>query len=135
MRKIVIVALGITLASSIVSAQSSLDALDSPLSEETATTSRSYESEPTFDAKAAIVRRAQLRSEARRQRLESQAWFGYSKLRPPANPTPFMSTAAPHWAALPRDPYRWPAINPGHAPAYGLYGYQYAVPAYRMANK
>ncbi len=42
------------------------------------------------DPAEAVQRRAQLRAEERRKRIEARKWLGYSPLRPPVGATPFM---------------------------------------------
>lgn len=42
------------------------------------------------DPAEAVQRRAQLRAEERRRRIEAWKWLGYSPLRPPVGATPFM---------------------------------------------
>lgn len=51
-------------------------------------------------------RAAMLKAEQRRMRLASQAWYGYSNLRPIANPFPIMSSYSPHWAGSYND-FTW----------------------------
>ena len=59
------------------------------------------------DAQAAVRRKAEARAEARRARLESQRWAGYSPLRPRTTTGPFTNTtyryARPiYWYGSPR---------------------------------
>jgi hypothetical protein len=50
------------------------------------------------DPKQNAIRAAMVKAEQRRARLASQAWYGYSNLRPIANPFPITSSYSPHWA-------------------------------------
>jgi len=59
------------------------------------------------DPKLNARRAAQFKAEQRRLRLESQKWYGYSNLRPVANPIPFMGTYSPSWAGSPYNEYYW----------------------------
>jgi len=61
--------------------------------------------------KEAVRRKAELRSAQRQQRLESQRWFGFTNLRPPANPIPLYGTYSPMWTGSARDPYAWIGIG------------------------
>jgi hypothetical protein len=55
----------------------------------------------------AVRRKAELRSAQRQQRLESQRWFGFTNLRPPASPVPYLGTYSPSWTGGGWNPYRW----------------------------
>jgi hypothetical protein len=50
------------------------------------------------EPKQNAIRAAMVKAEQRRARLASQAWYGYSNLRPIANPFPITSSYSPHWA-------------------------------------
>lgn len=50
----------------------------------------SHESRPYLDPAVAVQRRAALRAEERRRRIEAWKWLGYSPLRPTVGATPFM---------------------------------------------
>lgn len=65
------------------------------------------------DPKANARRAAQFKAEQRRLRLASQQWYGYSNLRPIANPMPFMGTYSPSWAGNSYNENLWyPAYYP-----------------------
>ena len=59
------------------------------------------------DPAQAVRRKAEFRAEQRRQRLAAMQWYGYSNLRPQANPTPWFSSYSPSWSGNHADPYRW----------------------------
>jgi hypothetical protein len=59
------------------------------------------------DPKLNARRAAMFKAEQRRLRLASQQWYGYSNLRPMANPTPFMGTYSPVWAGSSYNEYQW----------------------------
>jgi len=59
------------------------------------------------DPKAAVRRKAEFRARQRQARLAAQKWFGYSKLRPPANSTPYGVTYSPRWIGNSRYPFSW----------------------------
>jgi hypothetical protein len=50
------------------------------------------------EPKQNAIRAAMAKAEQRRARLASQAWYGYSNLRPVANPFPITASYSPHWA-------------------------------------
>ena len=49
-----------------------------------------YETRSYADSAEAVRRRAEIRAEERRRRIEARKWLGYSPLRPPVGATPFM---------------------------------------------
>jgi hypothetical protein len=57
--------------------------------------------------KEAVRRKAEIRATQRQNRLEAQRWFGFSNLRPVANPIPFYSSYSPAWIGNPWSPYSW----------------------------
>ncbi|MGA2032436.1 MAG: hypothetical protein ABSG68_09285 [Thermoguttaceae bacterium] len=60
------------------------------------------------DAKAAVRRMAEARSDQRQRRLAACRWYGLSNLRPQASTDPVDSDYAPHWASNNGFfPYRW----------------------------
>ena len=59
--------------------------------------------EPKLNAKRAAMQKA----EQRRMRLAAQAWYGYSNLRPMANPCPTMSSYSPMWAGSSYNEFYW----------------------------
>ncbi|MBC8871413.1 MAG: hypothetical protein H8E44_18475 [Planctomycetes bacterium] len=52
----------------------------------------SYEPRSYADSAEAVRRRAEIRAEERRRRIEARKWLGYSPLRPPVGATPFMGS-------------------------------------------
>jgi len=62
----------------------------------------------TYDNPSTMVRvRAEQKTAARDARLESRRWFGYSNLRPQANPIPTMSLYSEHWRGNGPLRYQW----------------------------
>jgi hypothetical protein len=61
--------------------------------------------------KEAVRRKAELRTAQRQKRLEAQRWFGFTNLRPLANPVPTFGTYSPLWAGGGHDPYVWVGIG------------------------
>ena len=60
------------------------------------------------DPKAAIRKKAEFRAQQRRNRIEAQKWFGYSKLRPTSSAVPYFTNAyGTTWTGLPWSPYQW----------------------------
>lgn len=60
------------------------------------------------DPKVAIRKKAEFRAQQRRNRIEAQKWFGYSKLRPTASAIPHYSNShGTRWTGLPWSPYQW----------------------------
>jgi hypothetical protein len=57
--------------------------------------------------KEAVRRKAEIRAAQRQRRLESQRWFGFSNLRPIANPVPFYGSYSPAWIGNPSQPFDW----------------------------
>lgn len=53
------------------------------------------QNDPKMNAKRAAMQKA----EQRRMRLASQQWYGYSTLRPIANPFPITSSYSPMWGS------------------------------------
>jgi hypothetical protein len=65
------------------------------------------------DPKLNARRAAQFKAEQRRLRLASQQWYGYSNLRPIANPMPIMGSYSPSWAGNSSSATLWyPAYYP-----------------------
>ena len=50
---------------------------------------------------------AQQKADQRRARLASMQWYGYSNLRPTANPVPFYGSYSPSWMGNSWDGYHW----------------------------
>ena len=65
------------------------------------------ESKRREDPKVAVRRKAEFRAAQRQRRLESQRWFGFINLRPPANPVPFYGSYSPAWRGNSSDGYGW----------------------------
>jgi len=65
------------------------------------------------DPKLSVRRKAEGRAKSRRNRLAAMRWFGLSKARPEANPTPWFGTYLPVWRGNHSDPYRWHGIGNG----------------------
>ncbi len=59
----------------------------------------------------AVRRKAEMRAAQRQHRLEAQRWFGFSNLRPTANPIPYFGTYSPSWAGGSWDPYSWHGVG------------------------
>ena len=60
------------------------------------------------DPKAAVRRKAEYRAAQRQRRIAAMDWYGYSNLRPTANPTPWFGTYSPGWVSNNyRHPYEW----------------------------
>jgi hypothetical protein len=57
--------------------------------------------------KEAVRRKAEQRSAQRRNRLAAQRWFGFSNLRPTANPIPYYSSYSPAWIGNSQSPFSW----------------------------
>ena len=55
----------------------------------------------------AVRRKAEFRAAQRRKRLAAQRWFGFSNLRPTANPVPYYGSYSPAWAGSFWDAFRW----------------------------
>ena len=64
------------------------------------------------DPQMAVRRNAESRAAQRRSRLAAMKWFGLSKQRPRANPTPLFGVYSSAWVAGVWEPYRW--ICGGH---------------------
>lgn len=65
------------------------------------------------DPKQTVRRVAAEKAQQRRNRLASQAWYGYSNLRPVASPMPFTTTYSPSWTGNNLNEYQWtPAAGP-----------------------
>lgn len=69
------------------------------------------EQERYQDPKEAVRRKAELRTAQRQRRLESQRWFGFMNLRPPANPVPFYGSYSHTWVGSGRNVYNWHGIG------------------------
>lgn len=62
------------------------------------------------DSPEMIVRRkAQQKSQARRDRIAARKWFGFSPSRPTANPTPWTSQYSPTWVGNGLNRFDWQA--------------------------
>jgi hypothetical protein len=57
--------------------------------------------------KEAVRRKAEFRSAQRQRRLAAQRWFGFSKLRPVANPIPWYGSYSPSWVGNGTNSYGW----------------------------
>ena len=57
--------------------------------------------------KEAVRRKAEIRAAQRQNRLEAQRWFGFSNLRPVANPIPYYSSYSPAWVGNSWNPFSW----------------------------
>lgn len=55
----------------------------------------------------AVRRNAEFRATQRRNRLAAQRWFGFSNLRPVANPIPFYGSYSPAWGSNTWNPAQW----------------------------
>ena len=55
----------------------------------------------------AVRRKAEFRANQRSYRLAAQRWFGFTNLRPTANPVPYYGSYSPSWVGSSRDPYAW----------------------------
>ncbi len=55
----------------------------------------------------AVRRKAEFRANQRSNRLAAQRWFGFSNLRPTANPVPYYGSYSPSWVGNFSDPYAW----------------------------
>ena len=65
----------------------------------------------------AIRRKAEYQSAQRLYRIESSKWYGYSAMRPTANPTPVMGEFSTRWVNSPSDPMKWRTAVPGELSA------------------
>lgn len=68
------------------------------------------------DPREAVRRKAEFRSTQRMRRIAAREWFGYSNMRPVANPIPWTSGYSPRWTsnnAL--RPDQWSGNNRGTA--------------------
>jgi hypothetical protein len=59
----------------------------------------------------AVRRKAEQRAAQRQNRLAAQRWFGYSNLRPTANPIPYMGTYSPSWTGNSWNPAAWSGVG------------------------
>lgn len=61
------------------------------------------------DPRAAVRRKAEYRAAQRQRRIAAMEWYGFSNLRPQANPTPFASGVySPGWVSNNyRHPMQW----------------------------
>jgi hypothetical protein len=57
--------------------------------------------------KEGVRRKAELRATQRQNRLEAQRWFGFSNLRPVANPVPYYASYSPAWVGSAWNPFSW----------------------------
>lgn len=57
--------------------------------------------------RVAVRRNAEIRAEQRRERIASMKWYGYSNLRPRANPTPWGASYSPQWSSNSADSFSW----------------------------
>ena len=55
----------------------------------------------------AVRRKAEFRAAQRRNRLAAQRWFGFSNLRPTANPVPYYGSYSAAWVGSLWDPFAW----------------------------
>ena len=55
----------------------------------------------------AVRRKAEFRAVQRRKRLAAQRWFGFTNLRPTANPVPYYASYSAAWVGGFRDPFAW----------------------------
>jgi len=62
------------------------------------------------NARLAVRRKAEIRTEQRNRRLAAQKWYGYSKARPQASVTPFSGTYSPRWSGY-GGVYNWSGSN------------------------
>lgn len=51
------------------------------------------------DPREAVRRKAEYRSAQRMRRIASREWFGYSNMRPVANPIPWFNNYSPRWTS------------------------------------
>lgn len=58
------------------------------------------------DPQQAIRRAAEFKAAARRLRIETRKWYGYSPARPNVPSVPMMVNS-PAWSGTDNDPYRW----------------------------
>ncbi len=65
------------------------------------------------DPQAAVRRRAEYIAWQREQRIAARKWYGYSNIRPRANPTPFTGQYSPAWVGTINEPFMWPGYSPG----------------------
>lgn len=59
------------------------------------------------DPKTAVRRNAEFQAQQRMARLEAMRWYGFSKARPLASPTPFTSMYSPTWQSGVHRPFAW----------------------------
>jgi hypothetical protein len=59
------------------------------------------------DPKLNAQRTAQFKAQQRQARLATQAWFGYSNLRPVVNPIPYTGSYSPSWGGNTWNEYLW----------------------------
>ena len=86
------------------------------------------------DPKVAIRKKAEFRAQQRRNRIEAQKWFGYSKLRPTASAIPhYTNSHGTRWTGLPWSPYQWS----GYSSTYQVHQIPSAdnYPVIRVAEK
>ena len=57
--------------------------------------------------KSAIRANAEARAAQRRGRIAALKWYGLSKSRPIANPTPFTGPYSPGWVGSVQSPFQW----------------------------
>ena len=106
MRPIRVIAIGLCLSSSMVFAQEPVPARPDARRDASSVSDVSPTPEMWFyaqeqkryeDPKLAVRRNAEYDAAQRQARLNSRRWFGYSNLRPTADPTPMMGDYSARW--------------------------------------
>ena len=59
------------------------------------------------DPKQAVRRKAEYRAEQRQKRIAATKWYGQSKQRPLASPSPYYGTYSPFWSGFWTSPFPW----------------------------
>jgi hypothetical protein len=70
-----------------------------------------HEQQRQDDPQKIVQRKAQMKAEARRNRIAAMKWFGYSAARPRANPSPWTSRYSDHWTGNSNSPYQWRGVS------------------------
>ncbi|MCA9216785.1 MAG: hypothetical protein KDB27_27135 [Planctomycetales bacterium] len=87
------------------------------------------------DPKESVRSKAIARAKQRQARIESQKWYGHSKLRPNATAIPQMSVRYGHqWGGLAWDPQLWTPYATYYHYHRGGSGRGYVYPSVRVAN-
>ena len=87
------------------------------------------------DPKESVRSKAIVRAKQRQARLESQKWYGYSKLRPNANAMPQMSVHyGQQWGGLAWSPNLWTPYATYYHYNRGGTGRSYVYPSVRVAR-